>query len=161
MKRVAAFVASHGNALLALVFRLYLGGLFIYASIYKIMYPAVFAQSVANYQLVPEMFVGLMAVTLPWMELVCGVLLVVGVRGRSACVMIAAMLTVFMLALVWALVMDIPIGCGCFDSQEAEVGWRTVLRDLGWLLMAAHVYFRDSLFHLENRFSWMIGEEVR
>lgn len=149
---------SRANALLAVAFRLYLGGLFIYASIYKITYPAVFAESIANYQLVPHVFVGLMAVTMPWMELLCGVLLVVGVRARAASLMIVGLLVMFLFGVLWVLVMDIPVGCGCFHSQEAEIGWLTVLRDIGWLAMAGHVYLYDSLFHLENRFSWTLEE---
>ncbi|MFK4764584.1 MauE/DoxX family redox-associated membrane protein [Desulfobaculum sp. SPO524] len=149
---------SRLNALLAVAFRLYLGGLFIYASIYKITYPAVFAESIANYQIVPYALVGVMAVVLPWVELLCGILLIVGVRSRSACAFICAMLVMFLSAVVWVLVADIPVGCGCFHSQEDPISWLTALRDAGWLAMAVHVFFFDSLFHLENRFSWTLEE---
>jgi len=143
---------------LALALRLYLGGLFIYASMYKIQYPAEFAEVIAGYQIVPYWLVNPMAVFMPWVELISGLLLVTGVRSKSAVVLIGAMLVMFILALLYVIVADIPIGCGCFTSLEDEVSWKTVVRDLTWLFMAAHVFFFDGLFHLENRYSWKIEE---
>lgn len=143
---------------LALAFRLYLGGLFVYASIYKIQYPAEFAESIAAYQMVPHFLVNPMAAILPWVELICGMLAVVGLRVRASLAIIAGMLVLFTLALVWVLVLDIPVGCGCFTGQEAESGPATLLRDLAWLAMALHALAFDRSFHLENRISWKISE---
>ncbi|MBU1002959.1 MAG: DoxX family membrane protein [Proteobacteria bacterium] len=143
---------------LALAFRLYLGGLFIYASVYKIQYPAEFAEVIAGYQMIPYWLVKTIAVLMPWVELVTGLLLVIGVRSKSAVLVIGGMLVMFTLALGYVLIADIPIGCGCFTSLEDEVSWKTVVRDLTWLSMAAHVFFFDSVFHLENRYSWKIEE---
>ena len=60
------------HPLVALAFRLYLGGLFVYASLYKINYTAEFAETIASYQLVPYWGVNLLAVILPWIELISG-----------------------------------------------------------------------------------------
>lgn len=146
---------------LALALRLYLGGLFVYASMYKISHPAVFAETIASYQLVPHMLVNPMAAVLPWLELACGLLLVAGVRSKAACVLIMAMLSMFIVALAWVMVMDIPIGCGCFTGQEDEVGPLTMLRDLVWLAMAAHVYRFDTALQLERRFLWAVERAAR
>lgn len=143
---------------LALAFRLYLGGLFVYASMYKIQYPGEFAESVASYRLVPYFLIAPMAVLMPWVELVAGVLLVAGVRAKAAALSIAAMLAMFTVALVYVLVAQIPIGCGCFTANEAEATWLTVVRDLAWLTMAAHVFFFDRAFHLDNVYSWKVEE---
>lgn len=143
---------------LAFVFRLYLGGLFVYASMYKIQYPAEFADVIASYQIMPYWAVNFMAVLMPWVELVSGVLLVAGVRAKSAVVVIGGLLALFIVALGYVLVADIPIGCGCFTSLEDEISGWTLLRDLGWLAMAVHVFFFDKLYHVEDRYSWKIGE---
>jgi uncharacterized membrane protein YphA (DoxX/SURF4 family) len=155
MTRLRALLSSR---YLALGFRLYLGGLFVYASMYKIQYPAEFADVMASYQIVPYWAVNLSAVVMPWLELVAGVLLVAGVRAKAAVVAIGGLLMLFILALAYVLVADIPIGCGCFTSLEDEVSGWTLLRDLAWLAMAAHVFFFDSLFHLENKYSWKVEE---
>ncbi len=146
---------------LALALRLYLGGLFVYASMYKINHPSVFAETIAAYQLVPHMLVNPMAAALPWLELACGLLLMAGVRSKAACVLIIAMLVMFIIALAWVLAMDIPIGCGCFTGQEEEADILTLLRDLAWLAMAVHVYLFDTAVQLERRFLWTIERAAR
>ena len=143
---------------LALVFRLYIGGLFIYASMSKINYAAEFAESIANYQLVPFWAVNLMAVTLPWAELLCGLLLIIGVRAKAGAASLAALLVIFSAAISVSLLRGTPFGCGCFSSVDQPMQWTTVLLDLLWLGMALHVYFFDSAFHLEKSFTMAIKD---
>ncbi len=136
---------------LGLAVRVYLGGVFIYASMYKINYPAEFAESIAAYQLVPFWALNPMALLMPWLELIGGVLLVLGVRTRAAAVTIGGMLAVFSLAVLIALVRGIPVGCGCFSSVEEPLGWDTFVRDLLWLALAIRVYAYPSALQLEGR----------
>jgi uncharacterized membrane protein YphA (DoxX/SURF4 family) len=143
----------------ALVLRLYLGGLFIYASMYKISYPMEFAENIAAYQIVPFWAVNLMAIVMPWTELICGILLVVGLRSKSAVCMIGGMLILFIAAVSLGLIRKIPIGCGCFHSMEEPMNWTTLLRDFAWLGMAVHVYWLDSAFQLERKFLINIKDE--
>jgi putative oxidoreductase len=147
------------NKYVALAFRVYIGGVFIYASMYKIGYPAEFAQNIASYQIVPFWAVNLLAIVMPWTELICGILLAVGLRSKSAVAMIAGMLLLFTLAILLSLVRNIPIGCGCFHSIEEPMSWTTLLRDLIWLAMAIHVYHFDSAFQLERKFLIHIKDE--
>ena len=144
---------------LALVLRLYLGIIFIYASMYKISYPLEFAENIASYQIVPFWAVNMMAIVMPWTELICGILLIVGLRSKSAVCMIAGMLVLFILAICLSLVKDIPIGFGCFSSMEEPMNWTTLLRDFAWLAMAIHVYLFDSSLQLERRFLLSIKDE--
>lgn len=143
---------------LAFAFRLYLGGLFIYASVYKINYPAEFAGSIASYELVPYWAVGVMAVVMPWLELLCGVMLMAGIRPRASVLVLGGLLGLFTMAILVTLLRGVPIGCGCFHTLEDQISWHTVLRDLVWLGMAAHVYFFDRAFHLEHLFLVKVKE---
>jgi putative oxidoreductase len=88
------------NKYLAFLFRLYIGGLFIYASLYKINYPGEFAETIASYQILPYALIGVSAVILPWVELVCAVLLVLGVRAKAAALILAGLLSVFLSLLI-------------------------------------------------------------
>jgi putative oxidoreductase len=146
------------NPYIALAFRLYLGGIFIYASMYKISYTAEFAENIASYQIVPYWAVNLLAIIMPWTELICGTLLVFGVRSKAAVLMISGMLVVFITAISLSLVRGIPIGCGCFQSLEEPMTWTTLLRDLVWLAMAVHVTLFDSKLQLERKFQLNIKE---
>ena len=137
---------------LSLALRVYLAGIFIYASLHKINFPAEFADNIAGYLIVPHWLVNPLAVFMPWLELVCGLFLLAGVRVRAASLLIGGMLVMFTLAVVVALVQDTPIGCGCFQSVGEAISWWTVLRDLAWLGMAAHVYRYDTLVHLDRLF---------
>jgi uncharacterized membrane protein YphA (DoxX/SURF4 family) len=127
-----------------------LGALFINASYSKILAPSDFAGIVYRYQLVgPSAELGflpanLLAVVLPWVELVCGLLLIVGVWRREAAALTAVMLVVFVVAVGWALSQGIDIkNCGCFSVSSGEggraAGIKLILGDLGLLLAAVYL----------------------
>jgi putative oxidoreductase len=139
------------HPVLGFLLRVYVGGVFIYASMYKINYPGEFAETIASYQLVPFWAVNPMALIMPWAELVSGILMVLGIRTKSAAAMIGGLLAVFSAAILITLLRGIPIGCGCFTSVEDPLGWDTLLRDLIWLAMTLHVYFFPSALQLEGR----------
>ncbi len=146
------------HAWLALAFRVYIGGLFIYASIYKINYPAEFAETIASYQVVPYFLVNITAVVLPWIELITGTLLLAGIRPRAATAILGGLLVLFTLAIAWVLFQGVPIGCGCFHTIEDPISWKTLVRDLAWLAMTAYIFAYDRLFHLEEHFMMKLKE---
>lgn len=143
--------AALAHPAVGLVLRVYLGGVFIYASMHKINYPAEFAESIAAYQLVPYWGLNPLALLLPWLELIGGVLLVLGVRTRAAAAVVGGMLAVFSLSVLVTLLRGIPVGCGCFSSVEEPLGWGTLVRDLLWLALAVRVYVWPSALQLESR----------
>lgn len=129
-----------------LAVRLYLGGVFLFACWHKALDPGAFALDVATYQVLPLSLVHLVAVTLPWVELGAGVMLVAGFRARAGALLCAAMMAVFLAALISALARGLDMSCGCFASQTAEedpISSVTVLRDLVWLGLALAVLFLD------------------
>ncbi|MBI4805717.1 MAG: DoxX family membrane protein [Desulfovibrio sp.] len=150
------FVLTH--PWLAVAFRLYIGGIFIYASVYKINYPAEFADSIASYELVPYWAVGMMTVIMPWTELICGVLVIAGIRPKAAILVLMGLMVLFTVAIVITLARGVPIGCGCFHSLEDQISWRTFFRDIAWLAITVHVYLYDRRLHMENLFLARVKE---
>lgn len=127
--------------LLALV----VGGVFVYASLSKIADPRAFAKIVYHYQVVgPSASFGfvpanLVAVALPWVELIAGVLLIAGLWRREAAVVTGVLLAVFVAAVASTLARGIDIqNCGCFalDASGRAAGWKLIAGDLALLAAA-------------------------
>lgn len=131
-----------------------LGAVFLYASYDKILRPAEFARIVYHYRLLgPSARLGyvtpnLWAVTLPWIEAVIGLCLVVGAWRREAALVAGGLLMVFLVAVGYALAQGIDLAnCGCFSVSGAGrgLGWRLITGDLGLLAAAAYVLFGGTV----------------
>jgi putative oxidoreductase len=119
-----------------LFLRLILGAVFIYAAYTKLRQSwLLFALSIDSYQLLPEWAVFALARTLPWLELVLGVLLIAGVALRFLSVVATAILGLFFTVMLVSYFRGAGIDCGCFGVGEA-LSVKTLLRD-GVLLAAA------------------------
>ena len=133
-----------------LVCRIVLGGIFIYASLDKIAHPAEFAKAIGNYHVLPFGLENLLALTLPWLELLAGVALITGVMVDGAAIMVIIMNIVFIFAISQALARGISIECGCFSVTTEggdNIGLQTIIRDIGYLIMGFIVLYRkDNLF---------------
>ncbi len=106
---------------LQLVLRLLLGAYFVYASLDKIADPAAFAKVVYQWQVLGPVLSNLLAVTLPWVEILAGGLLIFGVWRKEAALVIALLLVVFLLAAGSVLARGIDIeNCGCTSLAKSE-----------------------------------------
>jgi len=114
---------------LALIGRLCLGAIFLYAAYTKLRHPwMLFAFSINSYQILPEWAVTLLARTLPWLELLLGLLLVSGYQLRCVAVASSALLLGFFAVMLRSHFKGLGIDCGCFGFGE-KLGVRTLVRD--------------------------------
>lgn len=126
------------HPLLHLALRLFLGGFFLYAALPKIADPAAFARVVYQWQITPPVPSNIVAVILPWVEAIAGVLLIAGLWKREAATVIAVLLVVFLLAAGSVIARGIDVeNCGCTSVARSEerswtsgVGWFLVTRNL-------------------------------
>jgi uncharacterized membrane protein YphA (DoxX/SURF4 family) len=119
-----------------LILRLLLGLVFLYAAYTKLRQPwLVFALSIDSYQMLPAWAVFTVARTLPWIELVFGVMLVSGLWLRYVGPATTALLVFFYAAMLRAYFGAAGIDCGCFGVGEA-VSPATLARD-GALLVCS------------------------
>ena len=109
------------NIYLLFLIRLVLGFIFIYAGAEKISNPEAFAISISNYRLLPVSTLNFFAITLPWIELVAGVLIIFGIAVRENSSIFFAMLLVFTTAIIISLFRGLSIDCGCF-GKGSQIG---------------------------------------
>lgn len=125
------------------VSRLGLAAVFIYAGTVKANDIVVFAGQIANYQILPYAWNYLVASILPYLELLCGVLLLLNMRVRPAVLVLFCLNMIFMVALMSAIVRGFDIDCGCFkpDSVNPTSPLAALLRDVGLLLLMVATWF--------------------
>jgi hypothetical protein len=129
-----------------------LGAVFVASAIPKLVDPPAFAHMIYNYRLLPGTLVNALALVMPWIELLVGILLVLGAWRREAALVAALLLVVFLGAIGWNLLRGHAIDCGCFDVRSAgktpeqllaDMKW-VMLRDVGLLLLAGQVLLATS-----------------
>jgi uncharacterized membrane protein YphA (DoxX/SURF4 family) len=120
-----------------------LGAIFLYAAHAKVLDPRPLVTIIWNYRILPPGPVNLMAIYMPWMELVVGIALVTGFKRRAAALCSAGLLVAFIVALGINAVRGVNVACGCFSTSAEDVhnAWLLVLRDLPMLLAALVMLF--------------------
>jgi putative oxidoreductase len=118
---------------LNLAARLIIGGLFLYASIEKVLHPAAFAMAVRAYKLIPFSLSNLFAICVSWSEIVAATLLVLGIFTRRAAGAIFLLLIMFTGAISTVLVRHMVIDCGCFGEGGATTSWLLLVRNAALL----------------------------
>jgi putative oxidoreductase len=129
--------------------KIFIGALFIISSVTKIPEPARFADSIANYKILPDFLLLPMAYTVPWIQLIAGVMLILDIYAQSSSFILCGLLVVYIAAITSAYVRGIDIECGCFDllSQlglEDRVGIKAIVRDIVFLLFPGNVFLFDK-----------------
>ena len=114
-----------------------IGILLAWAGLAKIGDLRAFAAQLHNFRMMPVPIENLVAMTLPWIELLAALALIFGVRARAGAMLASAMLTVFTVAVLFAMARGLDIECGCFGNQDAtRVGWSKVGQNLSMLALA-------------------------
>ncbi len=131
---------------LALMIRLALGCLFVWSSLPKIFLPHAFLGDVYAYRLVGPTVGMLVAMILPWLELLAGICLLGGLCVSGALLMCMGMALMFLGAVSWALHQGLDISCGCFGSSASvPVGYGTVIRIIAILISSGFAYMVEVL----------------
>jgi uncharacterized membrane protein YphA (DoxX/SURF4 family) len=125
------------------IFRVLLGLLFIISSISKIQTPAKFMDSIDAYKIVPESLVYPMAMVVPWLQILAGMMFILDIYSQSAALILSGLLTAYIIAIAQAFARGFSMECGCFDMIpwiEDKVGWSAIIRDAIFLCMSGSVF---------------------
>jgi uncharacterized membrane protein YphA (DoxX/SURF4 family) len=132
------------NKTLLLVFRLALGGLFVYAGVVKVLDPLDFAQNIRNYRLVGQSLSFIAAVVLPWLEILAGVALAAGIWKRASALIVSGLLVFFIALTLVTIARGLDVECGCFGALSRKSGFGVILEDLGMLFMGLCLLFAPA-----------------
>jgi putative oxidoreductase len=104
-----------------------IGGIFIYAGAIKVLDPVQFAIDIDNYKILPwTISVGL-AFYLPWLEILCGLALILRRLYLGGLSILTGLVAVFLVATTAAKIRGLDITCGCFGHASQNWNFPTHL----------------------------------
>jgi len=106
-----------------------------------------FTQNVANYQMVKAPLDALVAYTLPWVEIVAGLCLALGLLRRGTLLALGGLVTTFAVAIGWAWFHQLNIACGCHGGDEPIQYWWKVLEFAGYYGAIGFLWWMEVRVH--------------
>ncbi|MCX5776339.1 MAG: DoxX family membrane protein [Candidatus Firestonebacteria bacterium] len=125
-----------------LAFRLLMGGVFILASIDKILSPAGFSLILKEYRLIPEILTPLTALVLPWIEFFAGFFMLLNVFTQSNALIMIGLNTAYILGMAINLSWGLVHECGCFTifGWSEPIGGAAIFRDIIFILLCLPLF---------------------
>jgi uncharacterized membrane protein YphA (DoxX/SURF4 family) len=123
-----------------------LAGVFATAALPKINNVAKFALNIDQYQILPSAGVTLLALCLPWLELVVGLGLLIPQVQKTSRRLCAALLLLFTAVHISALLRGLDIQCACFseESSGSSVG-EALVRNIGLLALSIAILYWEQI----------------
>jgi len=128
--------------------RVVLGGIFVYTGLPKVLRPDEFARLVYGYRILHADMVNLVGIIMPWLEVIAGLFLVIGILPRSSALVAGGLLCGFIVFGFLAIVRGLDISCGCFFPfmGDEKLGWDLVIRDAILLGLVGQILLYPSSF---------------
>jgi uncharacterized membrane protein YphA (DoxX/SURF4 family) len=139
-----------GSVYTSLVFRLILGGIFIFAGFAKIHNISALVNEINQYQILPPALASLYGHILPYAEIIIGVLLVLGIVLRITAGIASLMLISFTVSKIMAMILNLNIRtCDCFGIARPLLSTQSLAINLVMLLLAVQIIvFRKELLSI-------------
>jgi uncharacterized membrane protein YphA (DoxX/SURF4 family) len=135
--------AGRIEGIVVLACRLVIGVIFIVAGAGKVGHAPEFAAQIAGFQLLPQAVIAPMALGLPFLEILLGGCLVVGLFTRAWGWAAVVLLGAFDGAIASAVVRGMTVSCGCFGPNDKTVTtWAEVARDAIFVVLALAIALR-------------------
>lgn len=142
--------------LIGLLARLFLGGVLIYAGAVKVGKPLTSERAVQAFEIFPMELAGWIGLVLPFVEIVLGVLLVLGLFTRPVAIISTLLMVAFIIGISQAWARGLTIDCGCFGGG-GQIGAdetrypQEIARDASFALAGAWLWWRPrSLASLDR-----------
>ncbi|MBA66080.1 MAG: DoxX family protein [Candidatus Marinimicrobia bacterium] len=119
---------------LELFCRIIIGGVFLWASVDKIIDPSKFSREISNYHIIPFGLENLIAIALPWLELMIGIGLILGFYINANTIIAGFLLVIFNVLVFQAMMRGFNIECGCGLKEGQMVGYGKLFENFILLL---------------------------
>jgi putative oxidoreductase len=103
--------------------RLLVAATFLYAGVIKVISPIRFTIDINNYHVLPWPFTVALGFYLPWLEIICGLALLLRRFYYGAIGILLALTAVFIIASVNAKLRGIDVICGCFGRPSRNLNF--------------------------------------
>lgn len=113
----------------------FLGMIWIYASLYKIAHPELFYENIVNYQIIKGTVAAWIALWFPFYELFMGILILTGIWRKEALFLSFITLIIFALVIAVTIGRGIHINCGCFAASGNNSLWKDFIRDIIFVII--------------------------
>jgi len=135
------------------LFRIILGLIFVLSSSDNLFNPSHISEIITAYSIIPARLIPLMAIVLPWLEFICGIMLIANVYSKSVLLILLALLFSFTGSVSFNLARGLKHACGCFEifSIKEEISIVTVIRNIVLILVAIFLYRGANNVFIENK----------
>ncbi len=144
---------------IGLLARVILGGVLFAAGLLKYQHLDKSQMAVRAYELLPISVANFLGITLPFLEIAVGLLLVFGAATRIAAVVGGLLMVAFIIGISQAWARGLSIDCGCFGGGGQVAPGATnylpeILRDTALALIAIYLFrYPQSKFGLDRHTS--------
>lgn len=137
------------NTYVLWITKVFIGLIFVLSGIEKIADPAGFSDAIANYKLIPNFVINFFAISIPWIELVSGILLIFNQYIKENAFIYISLMSIFTIMVLIAVLRGLDIDCGCFGTQNVQaVGITKIIENLALIILGVYVFiYNDKSIH--------------
>ena len=127
---------KNGLSIVVLISRILIGGILIYSSFEKFIDPSRFASVINNYHIIPFGLENSFGIILPWIELIVGICLMLGIFIDGVAFIVIIIMVIFIIAITYAIINGYNIECGCGLKPGEMIGIQKIIEDFTYLILA-------------------------
>jgi uncharacterized membrane protein YphA (DoxX/SURF4 family) len=135
------------------ILRFWMGGIFTYTGIQKIIHIVKFKDIIANYEILPYWMINITAIILPWLEIWVGILIIAGIFVRACTIIQISLLLIFTATISINIARGLDFSCGCFSEANTASGmnYQHIIFNMSLVVMASLLYFLERRRFSHNR----------
>ena len=144
---------------LALLLRLIVGSIFVFYGVSKLPLHSQFVAIVEGYQLLPQLLATAYALTLPWVELLAGSYLILGILLKPSAIVIVLVGISFMIANISAIIQGEQYCGSCFGEVFPLLVSQALALDIFIMIAAILLLTYGGRKHLFSFDSWFTNRQ--